>query len=416
MGAVVRFNHVGKKFCRGEVHDSLRDLLSSSIRRLCGRHNGRVDNSFWALRDVCFEVEEGQALGIIGPNGAGKSTALKLLSGILRCDEGTIEVEGRLAALIEVGAGMHGDLTGLENIYLNGAVMGMTRQEINSKLDDIIAFSGLESFIHTPVKRFSTGMQARLGFSTAAHVSPDVLLVDEVLSVGDAAFRHRCEQRMTEMVRNGTTLIFVTHNLEQMRRVCDRALVLDSGRCAHLGATESAVEHYLDATMNVVGAIEYTDQPIDKNRVAEVIDLQYLGDGNEPLTCADPRKPVRVEVSFEVRRHVPRLGVEVNIRQMGGELLVSMASSRSGVEYEVRPGITKVVMDLPAFPVASGTYSAQVRLMDLDSCRFVDETPYKYRLQVDDNGLTTGMLSLVNDWSPVPQREIEQTPVAAGAA
>ena len=407
MDAAVRFSHVGKKFRRGEVHDSLRDLLSSSIYRLMGKSNGRNNGSFWALRDVCFEVEKGQALGIIGPNGAGKSTALKLLSGILRSDEGHIEVEGRLAALIEVGAGMHGDLTGLENIYLNGAVMGMTRAEINRKLDDIISFSGLESFIHTPVKRFSTGMQARLGFATAAHVAPDVLLVDEVLSVGDAAFRHRCEQRMTELVHNGTTLIFVTHNLEQMRRVCDQALVLDQGQRTHLGLPETAVEHYLNATMNVSGAIGYSDQPLDKNAPVDILGLEYLDQNGLPVICTDPRKPLHLEVSFNCRKRIKQLAIVVNIRHMGGELFLSMGSNRQGDAYDAHPGLGKATLHFPALPVASGTYVAQVRVWDAQECRFIAETPYKYSLQVEDAGRTTGMLSLPHEWSAIEQEHLE---------
>ena len=254
MAVAVRFQRVSKKFRRGEIHDSLRDLLAEGLRRLTRRgRKPAEDRTFWALRDVSFEVAPGEALGIIGPNGAGKSTALRLLAGILRSDGGQIEVHGRLAALIEVGAGMHGDLTGRENIYLNGAIIGMTRAEIDRKLDDIIAFSGLEKFINTPVKRYSTGMQARLGFSTAAHVSPDVLLVDEVLSVGDVAFRHRCEERMRALVREGAALVFVTHNLEQMRHICRRTMVLDAGRTTFLGSPNEAVGHYLEVTMNRLG-------------------------------------------------------------------------------------------------------------------------------------------------------------------
>ncbi|HRX86934.1 MAG TPA: ATP-binding cassette domain-containing protein, partial [Phycisphaerae bacterium] len=334
-----------------------------------------------------------------GPTDAGKSTALKLLAGILRPDAGTIDIRGRLAALIEVGAGMHGDLTGLENIYLSGAVVGMSRQEIRRKLDDIVAFSGLEKFLDTPVKRYSTGMQARLGFSTAAFVNPDVLLVDEVLSVGDAVFRHRCEQRMSELVRGGTTLIFVTHNLEQMRKVCHRALVLDKGVRSYIGAPADAVAHYLQATMNAEGRVSYADQPAEGDLAAEVIDVRYGAGDGKPLTCAVVDEPVLVQVRLRVARRLPRLAVQVALRHIGGELFVSMNSQQRDVFFDLAPGMHEVTLRLPTLPVASGSYYAQVRLWDAAECKLVKETPFRYPLQVEDSGQGTGMLALPHAWS-----------------
>jgi len=397
----VRFEGVSKRFRRGELHDSLRALIAGGLRRLAGGGARRPRReAFWALSDVSFSAARGEALGIIGPNGAGKSTALKLLAGILRPDGGTIAIQGRLAALIEVGAGMHGDLTGLENIYLSGAVVGMSRREIREKLADIVAFSGLEKFLDTPVKRYSTGMQARLGFSTAAFVNPDILLVDEVLSVGDAVFRHRCEQRMSELVRGGTTLIFVTHNLEQMRKVCDRALVLDKGTCSYLGKPAEAVAHYLRATMHAEGGVGYADQPADGSAAAEVLDLTYAaadGDAAE-LDCTRADEPVVVHVTVRVHQRVTRLAVQVALRHMGGELFISMNSQQRDVLYDLAPGVHRIPLRLPALPLASGSYFAQVRLWDAEHCRLVCETPYRYPLQVEDGGQGTGMLALPHHW------------------
>ncbi len=415
MQPAVRFDNVSKKFRRGEFHDTLRALVAATARRLAGKGGGRVADEFWALREVEFEAAPGEAVGIIGPNGAGKSTALKLLAGILRPDGGRIDIRGRLAALIEVGAGMHGDLTGLENIYLSGAVVGMSRAEIRRKLDDIIAFSGLEKFIHTPVKRFSTGMQARLGFSTAAFVNPDILLVDEVLSVGDAVFRHRCEQRMTELVRNGTTLIFVTHNLEQMRKVCDRALVLNQGQRTYIGSPAGAVEHYLQATMRNEGAVGYADQPPDPQRAADVLDLRYLNAMGEPINCVDADAPLRAEVTLRTHRHVPRLAVQVALRHIGGELFISLNSQQQQVTFDLAGGIHRVALELPALPVASGSYFAQVRLWDAEACKLAAETPFKYPLQVEDNGRGTGMLALPHGWRAVETQAVERTPTGVGA-
>lgn len=251
MQPAVVFDHVWKKFRRGERHDSLRDLVPAVVKgvlRRSRRDELEGEQEFWALNDVAFDVQPGEALGIIGPNGAGKSTALKLLTKILRPTRGHCHVQGRVGALIEVAAGFHPDLTGRENIYLQGAIMGMHRQEIEKKLDEIIDFSGIESFIDTPVKRFSSGMQARLGFSVAAHLDPDVLFVDEVLSVGDLSFQAKCLEKMKQKVGSGVTLIFVSHNLQAVASLCKRAIVIGRGSKLFDGDAEKALDVYLETS------------------------------------------------------------------------------------------------------------------------------------------------------------------------
>jgi ABC-type polysaccharide/polyol phosphate transport system ATPase subunit len=245
----VIFDRVWKKFRRGERHDSLRDLFPSLVRRMVGRQpsGDLADQEFWALQDVSFEASRGEALGIIGPNGAGKSTSLKLLTKILRPTRGHCHVNGRVGAVIEVAAGFHPDLTGRENVFLQGAIMGMKRTEIARRLDEIVDFSGISAFIDTPVKRYSSGMQARLGFSVAAHLEPDVLFIDEVLSVGDMSFQQKCLERMRENVRAGVTLVFVSHNLQAVAALCKRALVCGRGRLLFDGPTEQALTVYLQA-------------------------------------------------------------------------------------------------------------------------------------------------------------------------
>lgn len=245
---VLHFDQIWKKFRRGEKkHDSLRDLIPAVAKNLfkIRRRKELRDQEFWAIKDVSFQVGRGEALGIIGPNGAGKSTVLKLLSGIMRPDRGRIAVNGRLSALIEVGAGFHQDLTGRENIYLNGAILGMKRKEMDRKLEEIVAFSELSDFIDTPVKRYSSGMYARLGFSVAAHVDPDILLVDEVLSVGDWAFQRKCLEKMEAFVKNGVTVIFISHNLQAVMNLCHRALLLRKGSVVEDGSTGMVVRRYL---------------------------------------------------------------------------------------------------------------------------------------------------------------------------
>ncbi len=225
----VVFEHVSKKFKRGERHDTLRDLLPSLVRGVARRREEKLSaDEFWALRDVSFTVEPGQALGIIGPNGAGKSTTLKLLTRILRPTLGECKVNGRSGAMIEVAAGFHPDLTGRENVYMQGAIMGMKRVEIAAKFDAIVDFAGVSAFLDTPIKRYSSGMNARLGFSIAAHLDPQVLIIDEVLSVGDMAFQEKCVERMKEYKRQGVAIVFVSHNLQAVSYLCDNALHLQS--------------------------------------------------------------------------------------------------------------------------------------------------------------------------------------------
>lgn len=244
----LQMEHVYKKFRKGEVYNSLRDLIPALTGKMFRQQelSDSDKREFWALQDLSFEVKRGEALGIIGHNGAGKSTALKILSRIMKPTKGRMVVNGRLSGLIEVAAGFHQDLTGRENIFLHGTILGMTKREIELKLDQIIAFSGIEEFIDTPVKRYSSGMYARLGFSVAAHVDPEVLLVDEVLSVGDFVFQRKCIERIKEVIRSGATVLFVSHNLKTVAEFCDRCLLLERGRTVMMGPAQEVISAYLN--------------------------------------------------------------------------------------------------------------------------------------------------------------------------
>jgi lipopolysaccharide transport system ATP-binding protein len=240
---------VSKKFRKGELFDSLRDALPALAARLIRpqNHGTPSKHEFWAVKDVSLSVGHGEVLGIIGHNGAGKSTILKLLSGLMKPTSGMIDLNGSLSALIEVGAGFHPDLTGRENIYLNGAILGLSRGQVTKKFEQIVEFSGLSEFLDTPVKRYSTGMYARLGFSVAAHVDSEILLVDEVLSVGDYLFRKRCMDRMQEIVDSGSAVIFVSHDLDAISRFCTRAILLDRGRIVMRGTPKDVITAYFEA-------------------------------------------------------------------------------------------------------------------------------------------------------------------------
>ncbi len=242
----IRFSHVSKHFRRGERQDSLRDLLPSLVRRLGGR--GRytpAGDVFVALDSIDLVVRRGETLGVIGHNGAGKSTMLKHFAGIMTPTRGRIEVYGRLSALIEVGAGFHPDLTGRENVYLSGVILGMSRAEVVRKFDRIVDFAGLAPFIDTPVKRYSSGMFARLGFAVAAHLEPDILVIDEVLSVGDFLFQQKSLQKMREIAHGGATVVFVSHNLKAVSELCKRTILLDGGRIVADGPTAEVIQTYL---------------------------------------------------------------------------------------------------------------------------------------------------------------------------
>lgn len=237
----IEFEHVSKRYRLGTL-GTLRGTISALLSRDDEANNWR--RTLWALRDVSFWVEPGGSLGLIGPNGAGKTTALKLLSSITRPTSGRIAVHGRISSLIELGAGFHPELTGRDNIYLNGAILGLSRREIASRLDDIIAFSELERFIDTPVKRYSSGMYVRLGFAVAAHVEPDVLLVDEVLAVGDASFRERCLNHMKKLRQNGTTVVFVSHNMYLVETMCEKVILLTNGQIRAEGKASTVIAEY----------------------------------------------------------------------------------------------------------------------------------------------------------------------------
>jgi lipopolysaccharide transport system ATP-binding protein len=263
MAPIVVFDNVSKKFRRGERHSSLRDLVPSLVRGVFRRanHERLGAQEFWALEHVSFQVERGEALGIIGANGAGKSTTLKLLTRILKPTSGFCAARGRLGALIEVAAGFHPDLTGRENVYLQGAIMGMKRVEITERFDEIVEFAGISEFIDTPVKRYSSGMNARLGFSIAAHLPPEVLIIDEVLSVGDITFQQKCFERMLEFKRQGIAIVLVSHNLQAVAMLCERAVFLAHSVKA-AGPTAAVLDAYVRSAMkvprNAGSAIEIT--------------------------------------------------------------------------------------------------------------------------------------------------------------
>ena len=240
---------LGKKYRLGATlsPDTLRDHVMKTVARLKGRNKSEKAPSrdFWALKDVSFDVQQGEVLGVIGPNGAGKSTLLKILTGITEPTEGEVRIKGRVASLLEVGTGFHLELSGRENIFMNGAILGMTQREIKAKFDEIVDFSGVEKFLDTPVKRYSSGMRIRLGFAVAAHLEPEILLIDEVLAVGDAEFQRKCLGKMEDVAKTGRTIIFVSHNMASIENLCSKAYLMKRGRIEKQGITKEVIGAYL---------------------------------------------------------------------------------------------------------------------------------------------------------------------------
>ncbi len=254
MSVAVSAEGLSKQYRIGQfrpAYGTLRDSVVNSIRRIKSGHLHDPPEQIWALKNVSFEAQEGEVLGIIGPNGAGKSTLLKILSRITTPTEGRAEIRGRVGSLLEVGTGFHPELTGRENIFLNGSILGMTRNEINRNFDAIVEFSGVERFIDTPVKRYSSGMFVRLAFSVAAHFEPEIMIVDEVLAVGDADFQRRSLGRMEDIGDSGRTVLFVSHNLQGILQLCDRTILLEDGQIARYGPTAEVVAYYEERAMGM---------------------------------------------------------------------------------------------------------------------------------------------------------------------
>jgi lipopolysaccharide transport system ATP-binding protein len=272
-----------------------------SVRSLTDFAGDESDDVIWALRDVSFEIKSGETVGIIGGNGAGKSTLLKILSRITRPTSGTARVNGRVASLLEVGTGFHPELTGRENVFLNGAILGMTRSEIDAKFDDIVDFSDIGKFIDTPVKRYSSGMGLRLAFSVAAHLEPEILMVDEVLAVGDLRFQKRCLTKMDEVARDGRTVLYVAHNMPAISRLCQRAILMNGGRIVQDGPVHDVIREYLNSGVGTSASREWAE--LERAPGGEVVRLRavrVLNHQNAIADTVDIRRPVRIEMEYDV--------------------------------------------------------------------------------------------------------------------
>jgi lipopolysaccharide transport system ATP-binding protein len=337
--------------------------------------DGGGDKEFWALRDVSFDVQAGEVVGIIGRNGAGKSTLLKILSRITPPTRGHMRLRGRVASLLEVGTGFHPELTGRENIYLNGAMLGMTRAEIQSKFDEIVAFSEVEQFLDTPVKRYSSGMYVRLAFGVAAHLEPEILIVDEVLAVGDAQFQKKCLGKMKEVsTGSGRTVLFVSHNMAAVQSLCSRAVVMRNGQVEYCGEVGTAIRHYSDQAAQSGSAIAP-----QQTGPFECLSAQVAGpDGREPV----PLQPATVRIRFTTQEACYAAAVHCYIEDAFGTLIMGIDTIDIETTRRTFDGETiDCVVSIDSLPLIPGAYNLRVCLKDQGRLLFCDcKLPYPFEV------------------------------------
>lgn len=355
LSKVYRISHARKPY--HTLREDLIEVAKTPIRFLLGHRTDK--EKFWALKDVSFDVKQGEVLGIIGKNGAGKSTLLKILSRITDPTNGSAVLRGRVASLLEVGTGFHPELTGRENIYLNGALLGMRRQEINRKFDEIVAFSEVEKFLDTPVKFYSSGMYVRLAFAVAAHLEPEILIVDEVLAVGDAAFQKKSLGKMSEVSKSGRTILFVSHNMNAIRQLCTSAIVLEEGRVAFSGSPSKSIMYYTQEFQKNIFEREFTKHPPHNSFVAvRKVSIRTDRAANEIRTDQD----IVFSIDYERAEGASTVGFTLVLKDQDGNVVFSSINNREKSWYskEKPPGLYRASCTIPANIINNGWYSASL--------------------------------------------------------
>ena len=351
----IEVRDLAKRYRLGEqdvLHGSMRDAFANVLAK--GLHiarGGRREKRdiLWALDHVTFDVPRGDVLGIVGRNGAGKTTLLKILSRITEPTEGEARIRGRVGSLLEVGTGFHGDLTGRENIFLNGAILGMRRREIDRKFDEIVAFSEVERFIDTPVKRYSSGMYVRLAFSVAAHLEPEILLVDEVLAVGDAEFQQRCLGRMEDFSGTGRTVLFVSHNMQTINQLCERAIWLDGGTIVADGYPSDVVTQYLvSSSYSSESHISWTDdESAPGDDLARLLSARIVDEDGNTVDTIDVRAPLGIEIRYRILRPGPPVFAKVRVHDQRDAIAFNAMDVASQAEESSRPGVFAATAWIP---------------------------------------------------------------------
>ena len=402
----IEVERLSKRYRLGEDRPgrSLREVLATSARRVAGRAEPRSREELWALRDIDLAVAEGESIGVIGRNGAGKSTLLKILSRITEPTTGVARMRGRVAALLEVGTGFHPELTGRENVYLNGAILGMSRSDITRRFDDIIAFAGVERFVETPVKRYSSGMYLRLAFAVAAHLEPDILIVDEVLAVGDAEFQTKCLRRMESVEREGRTVVFVSHNLDAISRLCQQAVWLDGGKVAAVGPAHEVIDGYLGAQVSRdFAAREHQEGPIALEGVT-VTDLT-----GRSLDVFRRDRPFLLEMQYTIRTPVPGLDLTAALLNARGVEVLNEHWSDTCPERIGDPGRYVARLEVPAV-LNAGDYVVAVWFGTAYETFIWEAAVRRFRLEGDVKTRPHRAIALGLPWQVEPSNESPRPP------
>ena len=366
---------------------------------LLAGHRTRYEE-FWALRDVSFEIPTGETFGIVGGNGSGKSTLLKVLAGILRADEGSAVARGRLSALLELGAGFHPELTGRENVYLNGSILGFTSREIRNLFDDIVEFAELEQFIDEPVRNYSSGMYMRLGFSVAIHVEPEILLVDEILAVGDLTFQKRCLDRFARLRDEGRTIVVVSHDLDMIGRLCDSSVWINKGELASVGSSSSVLEDFISHDEN--SDVNVSDQshqlrlkPDDLVKSLELVDVN-----GHSMSSTASGQPALIRVRYDADKAGEPVTVALGLYRADGTH-VSSINSGAATSAGNDVGVIEVDYQMSSLPVQSGTYEISIALHSRDMTKVFERHTHLFRFEVDPvaGSHQTGLVALGGNWS-----------------
>jgi lipopolysaccharide transport system ATP-binding protein len=366
--SVIRVENLSKKYTlshqqQGQKYTSLRELMSEGAQAIGDRLRGRapVDDGtredFWALKDVNFEIKQGDRVGIIGRNGAGKSTLLKVLSRIVEPTTGQIGIKGRVASLLEVGTGFHPELTGRENIFLNGAILGMSKAEIQRKFDEIVAFAEVEKFLDTPVKRYSSGMYVRLAFGVAAHLEPEILIVDEVLAVGDVAFQKKCLGKMEEVGKEGRTVIFVSHNMAAMRALCSRALLMHHGKILLNADIETAAAQYLTEDTAADSHIVWPEANAPQSPEIRFLEAYISNEQGISASSIDCRKSFSISLKYEVLKPINSLRIGFFMQNSEGIPVCGSNDPMAWPKGIREPGEYISQCNFPGYVLNSGKYS-----------------------------------------------------------
>lgn len=375
MNPIIEVRHISKRYNikNQQPYLTLRDSLSNMFRNP-KRLFTKEEDYFWALSNLSFDVNKGEILGIIGKNGAGKSTLLKIISRITPPTKGIIKLRGRMASLLEVGTGFHPELTGRENIYLNGAILGMTRRDISNKFDEIVSFSEIDNFLDMPVKHYSSGMYTRLAFSVAAHLDPEILMVDEVLSVGDAAFQKKSLGKMRDVSNIGRTILFVSHNLSAIANLCNKVVYLKNGKIIKIGPPNSVIETYLEDIKNETNNMKHINARIHNNEIASLISVKVKNEHDKNTVTFDITKPITIEIKFEIKKTGYWVGNNIQISNAQSVLLFNSPEDINQTPANI-PKMTGVYVSkclIPGNLLAEGIFSVRVTFITYKDGKLIE--------------------------------------------